>query len=140
MMAPPCCCYSLCFSTAFSPMRARLGPHFVFTRTRTHSHAQSRTSDHVRCSVSLLISESCIPPLMLSASPGRFIPRYRCRNAAASAPVLLKKYTYLLTSVATFQRTIKSAAAGKTPVSDLSRLVCGEEIAAGNCAEQQKQL
>lgn len=77
---------------------------------------------------------------MLSTSPGRFIPPLSLPERRGVGSHSFKKYTYLLTSVATFQRTIKSAAAGKTPVSDLSRLVCGEEIAAGNCAEQQKQL
>lgn len=115
----------------------------ALTSVLTHTHTRAAVAQSgtfaPRCSVSLLISESCILPLMLSAYPGPFYPLLSLQGRRCVGAHSFKKHTYLLTSVATSQRTIKPLAAGKTPVSDLSRLVWAEEAAAGRDRARQQQ-
>lgn len=130
----------MAFSATYSTFSPRLPfPSVLTLFSHTHTYAHQQTHIHTRSSVSLLISESCILPLMLSASRPLY-PVVSLPKRPGVGSHSFKKYTYLLTSVTTFQLTIKSAAAGKTLVTDLSRLVCADEIAAGNCAQQKAIL
>lgn len=112
----------------------RLFPTVPLYAFRRHSHLRalasvlalfSHTVTHIgaRCSVSLLVSESCILPLMLSASPGLFIPLLSLPERPGVGIHSFIKYTYLLTSVATFSAAADFIVgsrwqnAGKRPVS-----------------------
>lgn len=129
-MAPLSYRSTLCFPTAFSPTYTRLSSRIVFTHSHAHwctmlSISSRKWKLHPSSDV-ISVPGPLYPPAIAAGTPRR------------RPPFFYKVYISFNLSRNLF--TLLSAAAGKTPVSDLSRLVCREEIAAGNCRTTKATL